>query len=115
VFQTGALLAGISRSGITLVGGLLCRLNHQNAVRFSFLMATPIILLAGLYKIPDLLGPVGNGVRMQALVGAIVAGVAAYLSLRFLDRYFRNRKATPYAIYCLVVGAAMVIRFAVFA
>lgn len=105
-FQVGALFAGISRSGISFVGGLLCKLSHRNAAKFSFLLATPIILLAGVYKIPDLLGPNGNGVRPQILVGSLVAGVAAYLSVRFLDRYFQKRTALPYAVYCLVAGAA---------
>jgi len=114
VFQTASLLAGISRSGITLVGGLFCKLSHQDAARFSFLLATPIILLAGLYKIPDLLGPNGDGVRPQILVGSLVAGLAAYFSVRFLDRYFRNRKTTPYAVYCLVIGAAMAVKLLVF-
>lgn len=113
VFQTASLLAGISRSGITLVGGLFSGLGHRNAARFSFLLATPIILLAGLYKIPDLVGPNGNGVRGQILVGSLVAGVAAYLSVRFLDKYFQNRKTTPYAVYCLAVGAVLVVKFLV--
>ncbi len=104
-FQTGALLAGISRSGISLVGGLVCKLNHQDAARFSFLMATPIILLAGLYKIPsDLLGHNGDGIRLQILVGSLVAFVAAYFSVSFLDRYFRNKTSTPYALYSLIAG-----------
>jgi len=115
VFQTGALLAGISRAGISLVGGLFSGLSHQAAARFSFLLATPIILLAGIYKVPDLIGPNGNGVRGQILVGSLVAGVAAYLSVRFLDKYFENRKTTPYAVYCLVVGAAVTVKFTVFA
>jgi undecaprenyl-diphosphatase len=113
VFQTAALLAGISRSGVTLVGGLFCRLSHQDAARFSFLLATAIILLAGLYKVPDLLGPNGDGVRPQILVGSLVAGVAAYLSVRFLDRYFRSGKTTPYAVYCVVIGAAMTVKMVV--
>lgn len=114
VFQTASLLAGISRSGITLVGGLLSGLGHRNAARFSFLLATPIILLAGVYKIPELIGPVGKGVRGEILVGSLVAGVAAYLSVRFLDKYFQNRKATPYAVYCLVAGVALTVKFALF-
>jgi undecaprenyl-diphosphatase len=113
VIQTAALLPGISRSGITLVGGLVRGLGHRTAARFSFLMATPIILLAGLYKIPDLIGPNGNGVRLQILVGSLVAGVAAYLSIRFLDRYFKNRKAWPYAVYCLIAGGALTLKFLV--
>jgi undecaprenyl-diphosphatase len=114
VFQTASLLAGISRSGITLVGGLFCRLSHQDAARFSFLLATPIILLAGLYKIPDLLGPNGDGVRPQIFAGSLVAGLAAYFSVRFLDKYFQKRKTTPYAVYCLVIGVAMTVKLLVF-
>lgn len=114
VFQTAALLAGISRSGISFVGGLLSGLGHQTAARFSFLLATPIILLAGLYKVPDLIGPNGDGVRGEILVGSLVAGVAAYFSVKFLDRYFEHRKTTPYAVYCLAFGGAMVVKFTVF-
>ena len=110
-FQTLALLAGISRSGIAMVGGLARGLTHRDAARFSFLLATPIILAAGLYKIPDLLGPLGNGIRAQMLVGSLCAGVAAYLSVRFLVRWFHTRTLTPFGIYCLVAGALAVLRF----
>jgi len=112
VAQTGALFAGISRSGITMVAGLLRGLDHEDAARFSFLLATPIILAAGLYKIPDLLGPLGNHVRPQSLVGAACAFVAAYVSTKFLVKFFETRTLTPFAIYCVLFGAAMAIRFA---
>ena len=75
--QVLALFAGISRSGITMVAGLIRGLNYEDAARFAFLLATPVILAAGLVKLPDLLGPLGNGVRAQALVGALFAFVAA--------------------------------------
>ncbi len=107
--QILALFAGISRSGVTMVGGLLQGLDHEDAARFSFLLATPIILAAGLYKIPDLFGPNGNGVRGQILVGSLAAGVAAYLSVRFLDKYFKNNKLTPFAIYCIGFGVFMIL------
>ena len=110
--QTLALFAGISRSGITMVGGLLRGLNHEDAARFSFLLATPIILAAGVYKLPDLFGPLGNGIRMQVLAGSIAAGIAAYLSVRFLMRYFETRTLLPFAIFCLVEGAAATVGFA---
>jgi undecaprenyl-diphosphatase len=110
VSQILALFAGISRSGITMIGGLLRGLDHQDSARFSFLLATPIILAAGVYKVPDLLGPNGDGVRGQIAVGSLVAGIAAYLAIRFLDRYFRKRKLTPFAMYCVLFGAAMVAR-----
>lgn len=111
LFQTLALLAGISRSGITMVGGLIRGLDHQDAAKFSFLLATPVILAAGVLKIPTLFGPAGNNIHGQVVVGALVAGLAAYASVRFLTRYFTTRTLTPFAIYCLVAGIASVIRF----
>ncbi len=113
LFQTLALLAGISRSGITMVAGLLRGLDHEDAARFSFLLATPVILAAGVLKMPTLAGSAGAHIHGQVLVGMLVAGVAAYLSLRFLVRYFQTRTLTPFAIYCLVAGAACTVRFAV--
>jgi len=110
--QGVALFAGISRSGITMVAGLVRGLDHEDAARFSFLLATPIILAAGIYKLPDLFGPLGDGIRGQALVGSLVAGVAGYLSVRFLVRFFKSQTLTPFAIYCLVAGALCVLRFA---
>jgi undecaprenyl-diphosphatase len=110
--QILAFFAGISRSGVTMVAGLARGLDHQDAARFAFLLATPIILAAGLYKLPDLLGPNGNGVRGQILAGSAVAGLAAYLSVRFLTSYFQTRTLTPFAIYCLLAGGACIIRFA---
>ena len=110
--QALALLPGISRSGITMIAGLARGLDHDDAARFSFLLATPIILAAGLYKLPDLLGPNGDGVRPQILAGSMAAGLAAYLSVRFLTRYFTSRTLTPFAIYCLAVGGLAIVRFA---
>lgn len=109
VAQVGALFAGISRSGITMIAGLRSGLNHQDAARFSFLLATPIILAAGIYKAPDFFGPHGNGVRGQALVGAAVAGVAAYLTVRYLDKYFQNRSLRPFGIYCVSFSVFMLL------
>src|SRR5262249_34973719 len=112
VAQIGALFAGISRSGITMVAGLFRGLDHEDAARFSFLLATPIILAAGVYKVPALAGRLGDGMRGQAFVGALCAGSAAYLSVRFLVRFFQTRTLMPFAIYSLVVGLISVIRFA---
>jgi undecaprenyl-diphosphatase len=112
LFQTLALLAGISRSGITMVAGLIRGLDHEDAAKFSFLLATPVILAAGVLKIPSLFGPAGDNIHGQVVVGALVAGVAAYASVRFLTRYFTTRTLTPFAIYCLVAGIASVVRFA---
>lgn len=104
-FQVLALLAGISRSGVTMVGGLLRGLDHETAARFTFLLATPIILAAGLLKLPELVGASGAGIRGQVLIGSLVAGVAAYLSVRFLTRYFRGGNLLPFAVYSLLLGA----------
>ncbi len=112
IAQVFALLAGISRSGITMVAGLVRGLSHEDAANFAFLLATPIILGAGLYKLPDLLGPNGDGIRGQVIVGSIVAGFAAYFSVKFLTKYFQTKTLMPFAIYCLVVGTLMIIRFA---
>jgi undecaprenyl-diphosphatase len=109
--QILALFAGISRSGVTMVAGLLRGLDHEDAARFSFLLATPVILAAGVYKLPDLLGSNGAQVRGQVLVGSLAAGISAYFAVRFLTRYFETRTLTPFAIYCLVFGIAMTIYF----
>ena len=104
VAQTAALFAGVSRSGVTMVGGLLRGLDHEDAARFAFLLATPVILAAGVYKIPDLIGPLGNGVRAQALAGGLAAFAAAYAAVRFLERYFERRNLVPFAVWCLGAG-----------
>jgi undecaprenyl-diphosphatase len=111
VAQTAALVPGISRSGITMVAGLARGLDHEDAARFSFLLATPIILAAGVYKLPDLMGHLGNGIRPQILAGSVAAAITAYLSVRFLMRYFETRTLTPFAVYCLMFGGAMILRF----
>jgi undecaprenyl-diphosphatase len=112
VAQVFALLAGISRSGITMVAGLVRGLDHEDAARFSFLMATPIILAAGLYKLPLLLGHAGSGVRVQVVIGSIFALVTSYLSVRFLTRYFQTKNLYPFAAYCLALGSLLIIKFA---
>jgi undecaprenyl-diphosphatase len=110
--QIFALLAGISRSGVTMVAALTRGLDHEDAANFSFLLATPVILLAGLYKLPSLLGPLGHGVRTQTFVGALCAGVAASVAVRFLTRWFVSKTLTPFGVYCIVAGVACVARFA---
>ena len=110
--QIAALFAGISRSGVSMVGGLWRGLDHEDAARFSFLLATPVILAAGVLKLPSLGGSAGAHIHGQVIVGVSVAGVAAYFSVRFLMRWFHTRTLTPFAVYCLVVGAASFVRFA---
>jgi undecaprenyl-diphosphatase len=109
--QILALFAGISRSGITMVAGLVEGLDHEDAARFSFMLATPVILLAGLLKLPDLSGSLGDGVRYQTLVASICAGVAAWASVRFLVRWFKTRTLWPFGIYCILAGLACTIYF----
>ncbi|MFC0431360.1 undecaprenyl-diphosphate phosphatase [Kutzneria buriramensis] len=102
--QALALLPGISRSGITIVAGLTRGLRHVDAARFAFLLATPVILGAGVFKMPELFKPEVHGSLGPALVGSVVAGVAAYVSARFLASYFETRTLNPFAIYCMVAG-----------
>ena len=111
IFQSSALLAGISRSGVTMVGGLVRGLNHEDAARFSFLAATPAIFAAGVYKLPDLSGHLGNGIRGQVLAGSVAAGIAAYIAVRWLMKYFETKTLMPFAIYCLAAGAVCAIGF----
>jgi undecaprenyl-diphosphatase len=109
VAQSGALIAGISRDGMCMATGLVRGLDNSDAGRFAFLLATPIILAAGVYKIGDLTGPAGNGVRGEAFIAAIFAAIFAILSVHFLTRFFRKGNLNPFGIYCLGFGAAMVI------
>ena len=112
LFQTLALLAGISRSGVTMTAGLLRGLDHEDAAKFSFLLATPVILAAGVLKLPSLAGPAAAGIHGQVLAGAAVAFVAALVSVAFLTRWFHTRTLTPFAIYSLVMGVVCIARFA---
>jgi undecaprenyl-diphosphatase len=111
--QALALVPGISRSGVTMGGGLLAGLSNQDAARFGFLLATPIIGAAAALKLPELLGKQGNGVRGPALVAALCAAVSAYVAIRFLMRFFETNTLTPFAIYCTVAGALLTIGFLV--
>ncbi|WP_030441436.1 undecaprenyl-diphosphate phosphatase [Actinoplanes subtropicus] len=107
--QILALLPGISRSGSTIGAGLLKGLSHEDAARFAFLLATPVIAAAGVLKLPELAGPEGKGILGPVLAGSLVAGVAAYVSLRFLTKYFETRTLNPFAIYCVIAGTAGVV------
>jgi undecaprenyl-diphosphatase len=111
--QILALLAGISRDGVAMVTGMFRGLSRQDAARFSFLLSTPVILAAGFLKVGDLFGPLGNGIRGQVLVASILSGVGAFVSVRFLIRYFQTRTLTPFAIYCVVFGLASAIYLSV--
>jgi undecaprenyl-diphosphatase len=110
--QALALIPGFSRSGATMGGGLVAGLSNKDAARFAFLLATPIILAAAVLKLPDLFGSTGNGVRGQALVGALCSAATAYLSVRFLMRFFETNTLLPFAIYCGAAGLAATLYFA---
>lgn len=97
-----------------MVGGLWRGLSHEDAARFAFLLATPVILAAGVLKLPSLAGHAGAHIHGQIVVGFVITGIAAYLSVRFLVRYFETRTLTPFAIYCLFAGAASLVRFTAF-
>jgi undecaprenyl-diphosphatase len=108
--ESTALIPGISRDGVAMSAGLARGLDNADAARYAFLLATPIILAAGLFKFSDLTGPLGDhGVRGAALIAALCAAVAGVFTVHFLTRYFRTRNLIPFGIYCLLFGAAMVI------
>ncbi len=110
--QAAALIPGISRSGVTMGGGLLSGLSNEDAARYSFLLATPIIAAAGFLKLPDLLGSAGDGVRGQAFVAALVAAFTTWLAVKFLLRYFETNRLTPFGVYCVVAGLTCTAIFA---
>ncbi|HKN95992.1 MAG TPA: undecaprenyl-diphosphate phosphatase [Pseudonocardiaceae bacterium] len=111
--QILALLPGISRSGSTIVGGLLRGLKHDEAARFAFLLATPAIAGAGIFKLPELLTPEMRGSLGPAMVCLVVSAVAAFVSVRFLTSYFETRTLNPFAIYCLVAGVGCLAYFVI--
>jgi len=111
--QIAALAPGISRSGVTMAAGLVKGLSHEDAARYSFLLATPVIAAAGLLKLPDLFGPLGKGIQGQVVFGSILSGVGAYISVRFLTRYFERRSLQPFGVYCLAVSIACLAVFAI--
>ncbi|HEY4441366.1 MAG TPA: undecaprenyl-diphosphate phosphatase [Candidatus Elarobacter sp.] len=112
LFQSLALLPGISRSGSAIVAGLLRDLHHDAAARYSFLLATPVILAAALLEIPSLFAPDAHVALVQSAAGCVVAGVTAYASVAFLTRWFRHNDLAPFAWYCVVAGAVSFILFA---
>jgi undecaprenyl-diphosphatase len=105
VMQVLALLPGFSRTGSTIAGGLMVGLAHEDALRFSFLLATPIIAAAAALKLPILIASRNGRAIETALLGAACAAIAAYFSVKFLTKYFKTRTLLPFAIYCLLTGA----------
>jgi len=111
VAQSLALLPGISRSGASIVAGLLIDLDHEAAANYSFMLATPVILLASLLEVPALFKPGVAIGPVEAIAGCVVAGVTAYASVAFLTRYFQHNDLRPFGWYCLLAGAAALILF----
>ncbi|HEY0278188.1 MAG TPA: undecaprenyl-diphosphate phosphatase [Solirubrobacterales bacterium] len=111
--QALALIPGISRSGVTMGGGLLAGLSNEDAARYAFLLATPVIGAAGVLKLPELFGSAGDGVRGQALVGAIAAAITTWAAVRFLLRYFETSRLTPFGFYCVGAGIFCLIVFSI--
>ncbi len=109
--QALALLPGISRSGSAIVAGLLRDLRHEDAARYSFLLATPVILAAALLEFPKLFAPAAHVVLVQAVTGGLLAGITAYASVAFLTRWFRHNDLSPFAWYCIVAGALSFVLF----
>jgi undecaprenyl-diphosphatase len=109
--QSLALLPGISRSGASIVAGLAVDLDHEDAARYSFLLATPVIGAAALIEIPRLWNPGAHVIALQAIAGCVLAGVAAYASVAFLTRYFQRNDLRPFGWYCLVFGAVCLFLF----
>jgi undecaprenyl-diphosphatase len=110
--QAAALIPGISRSGVTMGGGIMVGLSNEDAARFGFLLATPVIAAAGLLKLPELFGSAGDGVRGPALVGALAAAFTTFFAVKFLLRFFKTNQLTPFGIYCLVAGIVCTLIFA---
>lgn len=111
VAQSCALLPGISRSGASIVAGLLADLDHEDAATYSFLLATPVILLASILEIPDLFAPGVAIGPVEAISGCVVAGLTAYASVAFLTRYFQHNDLRPFGWYCLIAGGAALVLF----
>ncbi|HEX4307652.1 MAG TPA: undecaprenyl-diphosphate phosphatase [Solirubrobacterales bacterium] len=111
--QALALIPGISRSGVTMGGGLLAGLSNEDAARYAFLLATPVIGAAGVLKLPELFGSTGDGVRGQALVGAIAAALTTWAAVKFLLSYFETNRLSPFGIYCICAGVFCLIVFTV--
>ena len=111
VAQSAALFPGISRFGITMGAGLNRGLSHSAASDFAFLLATPVILGAGLLKIPDLFNPKISHILGPVIVGSIIAALGTYISVKILVNWFKHHTLYPFAIYCLVIGIISMVKF----
>jgi undecaprenyl-diphosphatase len=110
--QAAALIPGISRSGFSMGGGLISGLSNEDAARYSFLLATPVILAAAVLKLPELFGSQGADVRGPALVAGACAAVTTFLAVKFLLRYFETNRLSPFGFYCIGLGVVSTLVFA---
>jgi undecaprenyl-diphosphatase len=110
--QAAALIPGISRSGFTMGGGLLAGLSNDDAARFGFLLATPVIFAAAVLKMPELFGSAGDGVRGPALVAGLCAATTTFFAVKFLLRFFQTNRLTPFGVYCIGLGVICTLVFA---
>jgi undecaprenyl-diphosphatase len=110
--QAAALIPGISRSGFSMGGGLLAGLSNEDAARYGFLLATPVILAAAALKLPELFGHQGDGVRGPALVAGLCAAVTTFLAVKFLLRFLQTNRLSPFGVYCIGVGVLSTLVFA---
>ncbi|WP_126220108.1 undecaprenyl-diphosphate phosphatase [Burkholderia vietnamiensis] len=102
--QIGALIPGFSRSGLTMIAGNVAGLTAEKAAEFSFLLGTPIIFAAGVLELPKLFH--ARDQLADALLGGVLTAIAAYLSVRFLMRYFEGRgRLASFGLYCVIAGA----------
>lgn len=112
ISQAAALIPGISRSGFSMGGALRVGLSNEDAARYAFLLATPVILAAAVLKVPELLGPEGDGVRGQALVAGLCAAATTFLAVKFLLRFLQTNRLTPFGLYCVGLGVISTLVFA---
>jgi len=110
--QAAALVPGISRSGFAMGGGLLAGLSNEDAARYGFLLATPVIFAAAALKLPELFGSEGNGVRGPALAAGLCAALTTFFAVKFLLRFFQTNRLSPFGVYCICLGSACTLIFA---
>jgi len=108
--QALALIPGTSRSGITMTASLFADFDRETSARFSFLLATPITLVAGLYKLKDLFGvPMTTDMKINFIVGFIVSAVSGYLFIKYLIKFLQKNTFTGFAVYRVVIGIVLLI------
>ncbi|MDR3601974.1 MAG: undecaprenyl-diphosphate phosphatase [Desulfosporosinus sp.] len=112
MFQSLALVPGFSRSGASMTAGFMAGLKHEEAARFSMLLATPIIIGASLLEIPKLFKSGVHGLLQMSLAGGLLAGIFAYISVWILMRWFKKNEISamrPFAYYCWLVGGIILL------